>query len=71
MIKAAAVARENIRKCVVGTLADMNATQVGVALRRVLEGDTSTAHMCLCSNRVLLHDRRSWWIGTSHGSQRV
>jgi hypothetical protein len=45
MIKAAAVARENIRKCVVGTLADMNATQVGVALRRVLEGDTSTAHM--------------------------
>ena len=43
MIKAAAVARENIRKCVVGTLADMNATQVGVALRRLLEGDTSTA----------------------------
>jgi hypothetical protein len=45
MIKAASVARENIRKCVVGTLADMNATQVGVALRRLLEGDTSTAHM--------------------------
>jgi hypothetical protein len=28
MLQAAAVARENIQNCVVGTLADMNATQV-------------------------------------------
>ena len=28
MLQAAAVARENIQNCIVGTLADMNATQV-------------------------------------------